>query len=61
MGEGQHRDISDRIAVMKDGTIVELASAASLYTEPKHQYTRQLLESFPSLTGDRGAFLRAAS
>lgn len=54
-------EISDRIAVMRDGVLVEVAPAAVLYRDPRHPYTRRLLESFPSLTGDRGAFLRAAS
>ena len=51
-------EISDRIAVMRDGEVVELGDAVTLYTEPKHDYTKRLLASFPSLTGDRGAFLR---
>jgi peptide/nickel transport system ATP-binding protein len=51
-------EISDRIAVMRDGEIVELAGALPLYTEPRHEYTRQLLASFPSLTGERGSFVR---
>ncbi|AEV83847.1 ABC transporter ATP-binding protein [Actinoplanes sp. SE50] len=53
-------EISDRIAVMRGGEIVELGAAADLYTTPKHEYTRQLLASFPSLTGDRGSFVRGA-
>jgi peptide/nickel transport system ATP-binding protein len=51
-------EISDRIAVMKDGEIVELGDAVELYTNPKHDYTKRLLASFPSLTGDRGDFIR---
>ena len=51
-------EISDRIAVMRDGEVVELGDAVTLYTEPRHEYTKRLLASFPSLTGDRGAFLR---
>jgi peptide/nickel transport system ATP-binding protein len=51
-------EISDRIAVMRAGEIVELADALHLYTEPRHEYTRQLLASFPSLTGERGSFVR---
>ena len=51
-------EISDRIAVMRDGEVVELGDAVALYTEPKHDYTKRLLASFPSLTGERGAFLR---
>ncbi|MFC7528538.1 ABC transporter ATP-binding protein [Actinoplanes sp. GCM10030250] len=53
-------EISDRIAVMRHGAIVELDDALTLYTAPKHEYTRQLLASFPSLTGDRGSFVRGA-
>ncbi|MEV6343587.1 ABC transporter ATP-binding protein [Actinoplanes sp. NPDC051851] len=53
-------EISDRIAVMRHGEIVELGAAAALYTNPRHEYTRQLLASFPSLTGDRGSFIRGA-
>lgn len=52
-------EIADRIAVMKDGQIVELETAEDLYFEPKSPYTRRLLGSFPSLTGDTGDFIRA--
>ncbi|MEU4222147.1 ABC transporter ATP-binding protein [Actinoplanes sp. NPDC026623] len=54
-------EISDRIAVMRRGEIVELGDAATLYTEPRHEYTQQLLASFPSLTGERGSFVRGAA
>ncbi|MEV8379226.1 ABC transporter ATP-binding protein [Kribbella sp. NPDC056861] len=54
-------EISDRIAVMRAGQIVELEDALTLYTRPKHPYTRRLLSSFPSLTGDRGDFVRTGS
>jgi len=52
-------EISDRIAVMRDGEIVELGEAVELYTNPQHEYTKRLLSSFPSLTGDRGDFIRS--
>lgn len=51
-------EISDRIAVMLEGRIVELAPAAEIYAQPQHPYTRKLLGSFPSLSGDRGSFIR---
>ena len=51
-------EISDRIAVMRTGEVVELGDAVELYTNPKHAYTKQLLASFPSLTGERGSFVR---
>ncbi|GAA5200906.1 ABC transporter ATP-binding protein [Rugosimonospora acidiphila] len=51
-------EISDRIAVMKAGEIVELGAARNLYTAPRNDYTKRLLASFPSLTGERGDFIR---
>ena len=51
-------EISDRIAIMRAGEIVELNTPANIYRAPSHEYTRTLLASFPSLTGDRGGFLR---
>jgi peptide/nickel transport system ATP-binding protein len=51
-------EISDRIAVMLEGEIVEFGSADRLYTGAQHPYTRRLLGSFPSLSGERGDFIR---
>ncbi|WP_342023990.1 ABC transporter ATP-binding protein [Arthrobacter citreus] len=51
-------EISDRIAVMLAGEIVELATAEEIYAGAAHPYTRKLLKSFPSLTGARGDFIR---
>jgi peptide/nickel transport system ATP-binding protein len=53
-------EISDRIAIMLAGEVVELDTPEAIYRGAQHEYTRRLLSSFPSLTGDRGAFLRAA-
>jgi len=54
-------EISDRIAVMLRGEIVELNSSENIYEAPQHEYTRKLLASFPSLTGERGSFVRTGS
>ena len=54
-------EVSDRIAIMLDGEIVELAPAREIYTAPRHDYTKKLLGSFPSLTGERGAFIRTGA
>jgi ABC-type oligopeptide transport system ATPase subunit len=41
------RAMSDRIAVMQHGRIVEHGDAASVYREPSHEYTRGLLSAVP--------------
>ena len=51
-------EISDRIAVMLKGEIVELDTPENIYRGASHEYTRKLLGSFPSLTGSRGGFIR---
>ncbi|MGD9479529.1 dipeptide ABC transporter ATP-binding protein [Shinella sp. G-2] len=43
------RQMCDRIAVMKSGEIVELADTETLFTAPKHDYTKELLRLAPSL------------
>jgi len=51
-------EISDRIAIMREGEIVELDSAERIWRDPQDDYTKTLLSSFPRLTGERGVVLR---
>lgn len=41
------RHISDRIAVMYQGEIVELNETRQIFEQPQHEYTRRLLSSIP--------------
>ena len=43
------RQICDRIAVMKDGKICEIAENDALFNDPQHPYTRQLLDLMPRM------------
>lgn len=39
--------ISDQVAVMKDGKVIEMNSAEQIYRNPKEDYTKQLINSIP--------------
>jgi peptide/nickel transport system ATP-binding protein len=41
-------EIADRVAVLKHGELVEMGPTATLLTQPRHPYTRMLIDSVPS-------------
>jgi peptide/nickel transport system ATP-binding protein len=46
-------EFSNRIAIMYAGKIAELAPSDRLFHEPKHPYTVGLMNSFPSISGEK--------
>ncbi|WP_159499000.1 ABC transporter ATP-binding protein [Microbacterium sp. 18062] len=42
------RAMSDRVAVMRAGEVVEIGTAHQIFTHPQHPYTRELLDAVPS-------------
>lgn len=45
------RHISHRVAVMRHGSIVECGPRKQIFSQPQHEYTRELLAAVPSVTG----------
>ena len=54
------RRIAHRVAVMKDGRIVETAETEELFARPRHDYTRALLAAAPVLEPAAGGGWRLA-
>jgi oligopeptide/dipeptide ABC transporter ATP-binding protein len=54
---GVVRHLCDRVAVMYLGRVVELAPTERLFADPRHPYTRMLLEGMPRISLERREFL----
>jgi len=50
--------VTDRVAVMYSGSVVELGDAMEVFRSPVHPYTRGLVNSVPTLRTDRSQPLR---
>jgi peptide/nickel transport system ATP-binding protein len=44
-------EVSDKLAIMYAGKIIEFGNAHDVFAEPMHPYTEGLMASFPALTG----------
>jgi peptide/nickel transport system ATP-binding protein len=45
---------ADRVAVMRQGCIVETAETRNIFHAPQHEYTRSLLAAAPTMQTERG-------
>ena len=52
--------IAERVAVMRRGKIVEMATCAQIFADPQHPYTRSLLAAVPTMRSRRDAPLTVA-
>jgi oligopeptide/dipeptide ABC transporter ATP-binding protein len=48
--------LADRVAVMYSGSVVESSDVSRLFKTPRHPYSRALLETVPTIDGDRTVF-----
>jgi peptide/nickel transport system ATP-binding protein/oligopeptide transport system ATP-binding protein len=50
---GVVRYVSDRVAVMYRGAIVEIGTSAEIFAAPRHPYTQSLLDAMPRLVPEK--------
>ncbi len=51
-------EIADKIGIMYGGQIVEFGTSEEIYKNPKHPYTKGLLESIPRLHGTTPKYIK---
>ena len=55
------RHVSDRVAVMYLGRIVELGSANDIFLKPIHSYTKKLLNNLPNIKDRNKKYLKVST
>ena len=51
-------EIADKVGIMYGGEMVEFGSSEQIYKNPKHPYTQGLLESIPTLKGNKPKYIK---
>jgi len=51
-------EIAEKVGIMYGGQIVEFGSSQEIYKNPKHPYTKGLLESIPTLSGNIPKYIK---
>ena len=47
-------EVADRVVVMRHGRVVEAGTAEQIFSDPRHPYTRALLDAVPRIDGELG-------
>jgi peptide/nickel transport system ATP-binding protein len=51
-------EVAEKIGIMYGGQIVEFGTSKEIYKNPKHPYTKGLLESIPTLSGNVPKYIK---
>lgn len=51
-------EIADKVGIMYGGEMVEFGSSYDIYKNPKHPYTKLLLQSIPALHGKKPTYIK---
>jgi len=51
-------EIADKVGIMYGGGMIEFGSSQDIYKNPKHPYTKGLLESIPTLRGGKPKYIK---
>jgi len=51
-------EIADKVGIMYGGQMIEFGSSQDIYKNPKHPYTKGLLESIPTLHGGKPKYIK---